>query len=294
MGIASMTGFGAGTGSEGEEEISVELRSVNGKFCEVKARLPRELAALEQGVVRRVKERLGRGNVDVFVRRRSPQGLTAVPRVNAALVQAYADALREAGSAAGLRTEALEIRDLLGLEGVVSLEERPPDLPAVERVLATSLDAALDRLVEVRRREGEALETDLRGRLGTVRSLTGRIGALSSEAVGAWRDRLTARVNDVLAQGPVDPGRIEQEVVLFADRTDVSEELTRLDAHLEEFARLLEREGPVGRQLDFLLQEINREVNTTGSKSQVAELARIVVELKAEIERIREQVQNVE
>jgi len=292
MAIASMTGFGAGTATAGTEEVSVEIRSVNGKYCEVKARLPRELSSLEGDAVRQVKERLARGNVDVFVRRTSTAP-ASTPVVDAALVAAYAEASARAAKTAGIRDD-LGIRDLLVLEGVVRLEERAPDPDAVSQALRAALGAALDALVASRRREGAALEADLRARARTLRELATKAAEAAPAAVEVFRERLHARVREVAGEPGVDPDRVAQEVVLYADRTDVAEELTRLVAHFDELDRVLAGAGAVGRRLDFLLQEVNREVNTIGSKSQSTDMARIVVEMKTELERVREQVQNVE
>jgi uncharacterized protein (TIGR00255 family) len=293
MSTISMTGFGAGIATEGNEEISVEARSVNGKFCEVKVRLPRELASLEADVVKFVKERLSRGNVDVSIRRTSALGLEAEPKVNAVLLAAYAKAFQAAAASASLSPE-LSIRDLIDLDGVVRLEERPPDLAAVAKALNGALATALSALISARQREGVALAADLKSRLQTLRKLAAQAAVGVPASIAQYRERLRNRIKEIANDIEVDPQRLEQEVILFAERTDVAEELTRLGAHFDEFDRLLEKSGPVGRQLDFLIQEINREVNTTGSKSQATELARLVVEMKTEIERIREQVQNVE
>lgn len=293
MGIASMTGFGAGRCVEGTEEISVELKSVNGKFCEVKARLPREFAAFESVIVRAVKERVARGNVDVFVRRSSPEGLVSEPKVDAALVAAYAVKLKQAARDAGI-DDALGIRDLLPLDGIATLTERTPDLEASQRALTVALAQGLDALLEVREREGAALHADLTMRVVLMRGLVSRVAELAPAAAGAFRERLRQRVKDIAPDLALDPARLEQEVIVYADRSDIAEEITRLDAHLAELDRLLEEDEPVGRRLDFLLQEVNREINTTGSKSQSTDVARLVVELKAESERLREQVQNVE
>lgn len=292
MSVSSMTGFGAGTGVDGSEQVSVELRSVNGKFCEVKPRLPRELAALEGEIVRVVKERVARGNVEVFVRRTSP-GAVPAPRVDVAALEALARSLEQAASAIGLDGR-VSLADLVGVPGIVKVEEAPADVESASRAVNAALVEAAGRLQETRRREGAALEADLRARLAAIRTHRGELARLVPQSVEAYRARLEARVAELAKGVEVDPARLAQEVVLFADRTDVAEEMTRLDAHLVEFERLLAQPGPVGRQLDFLMQEINREVNTTGSKSQSAEVARTVVELKAELERIREQVQNVE
>jgi uncharacterized protein (TIGR00255 family) len=293
MPIASMTGFGSGSATDGAEQITIELRSVNAKFCEVKARLPRELAPLESALVKLLKERIARGTIDALVRRTTAGALSAEPQVNTALVNAYTTALRRAARDAGL-AEDLALRDLLPLEGIVRLEERPPDVASAERALTAASDTAVAALVTVRRREGAALEVDLRTRAAGIRNLIGRVSTGAPASVAAYRERLAERVKEILGEVNIDPGRLEQEVVLFADRSDVTEELVRLGTHISEMERLLSRDGPVGRQLDFLIQEMHREANTIGSKSASAEIAQIVVELKAEIERMREQVQNVE
>jgi uncharacterized protein (TIGR00255 family) len=288
-----MTGFGSAASTEGGEQISVELRSVNGKFCEVKPRLPRELASLEADLVRLVKERVGRGNVDAMVRRSATAGSDVVPRIDEGLIAAYVGALKDAAQRAGIRDD-VGLRDLLTLQGVVRLEERPPDLAAAGKALASAVSGAVSGLLSVRQREGAALEADLRARSERMRLLLGQLREAAPAAVATFRERLHTRIRELAPDISVDPARLEQEVVIFADRSDVAEELTRLAAHLDELERLFAQPGPVGRQLDFLLQEINREVNTTGSKSQSSDLARIVVELKTELERLREQVQNVE
>ncbi len=292
MGMSSMTGFGRGVARDAAEELTVEVKSVNGKFCEVKARMPRELSALEADLVRVVKERLSRGNVDVSVRRTSP-GAAAAPRVNAEALTALTVSLQQAARAANL-DEAVRPVDLLAVPGIVTIEELAPDVAAASRALQTALAAALDQHVAARQREGAALAQDLSSRLGTMRAHAAEIQRLVPAMVSGFRDRLVARVKELSQGVEVDPARIAQEVVIFADRCDVTEEQVRLAAHFDEFERLLARSGPVGRQLEFLLQEMNREVNTTGSKSASADIARLIVELKTELERLREQVQNVE
>lgn len=293
MGIASMTGFGGGSATVAGEEISVELKSVNGKFCEVKARLPRELASLELDLVKQIKARIARGNIDASVRRTSREALQVVPRINAPLIAAYSTSLRQAAADAGLPSD-LSLRDLLALEGVVSLEERPADLASSAKALTAATESALAALVVVRQREGASLAADLQARAAHIREIVGALARLAPATVAAFRERLRARIQEISGGVALDPGRLEQEVILFAERSDVAEELTRLATHADELDRLLRETVPVGRQLDFLIQEINREANTTGSKSQATELAKLVVELKTEIERMREQVQNVE
>jgi uncharacterized protein (TIGR00255 family) len=292
MSVSSMTGFGSGESTSGGETVAVEVKSVNGKFCEVRARLPRELAVLESDVVRLVKASLARGNVDVSVRR-STSGAGAQPRVNAEAFAALWTSATAAARAAGVDA-GLTPASLLAVPGVVVVEESAPDLEAARTALEGALSIALDRLVETRRREGAALASDLASHAATMRRLVAEVSQLVPASVGHYRDRLHARVQELAPDLALDAARLEHEVVLFADRSDVAEELVRLAAHFEEFDRLLAKDGPVGRPLEFLLQELGREVNTTGSKSQSPEIARRIIELKTELERLREQVQNVE
>jgi uncharacterized protein (TIGR00255 family) len=290
--IRSMTGFGAGRAEREGEEIDVEVRSVNHKFCEVKVRTPRELAALELEAARLVKERLARGGIEVALRRTGGASGFA-PRIDAGLAESYARAFRELQARLGL-PGTLSLADVIGADGVVRLDERTVDLDAAREAMRRALGAALDALVEMRAREGEALARDLAGRLATLERSVASIEALAPQSVEHHRARLAERVQELSRGVPLDPGRLEQEVALLADRTDVTEELTRLRSHVAQVRGLLELAEPAGRKLDFLVQEMHREVNTIGSKSQSAEIAAIVVTAKAEVERMREQVQNVE
>ncbi len=290
--IRSMTGFGAGRGASGGEELDVEVRSVNHKFCEVKVRVPRELAALEIEAVKVVRERLARGGVEVSVRR--PGGAAGLaPRIDVALAESYAHAFRELQARLGLGG-AVRLADVIGADGVVRLEERTADLDAAREALRRALGAALDALVSMRGREGHALAADLAGRLDVLDGLVARVEKQGPQALEHHRARLAERVQELARGVAVDPARLEQEVVLLADRTDVTEEVTRLRSHVGQVRGLLQLAEPAGRKLDFLVQEMHREVNTIGSKSQSAEISSLVVAMKAEIERIREQVQNVE
>ncbi|TMB25101.1 MAG: YicC family protein [Deltaproteobacteria bacterium] len=291
--IRSMTGFGAGRGEAGGETVSVELRAVNAKFCEVKARLPRELIALEAELVKSIKARISRGVIDAFVRRETAPGAASSPRADLVLGAAYAKALRELKDSLGLAGEPT-VQDLAAMEGVISLGEAAPDAEAAASALQRALDAAIEALDGMRRREGEALAQDLAARLDTVEKGAREVSRLAPLQVDAVRERLSARIAELTRGVPLDPSRLAQEVALFADRTDVAEELTRLASHLAQARGLIRSEAPAGRKLEFLVQELNREINTIGSKSQHAAIAAAVVELKAELERIREQVQNVE
>jgi uncharacterized protein (TIGR00255 family) len=289
----SMTGFGSGRATEGGEDISVELKSVNHKFCEVKTRLPRELSTLEPVAVKQIKAKLSRGAVDLSVKRASRSSTGTVPVVDTVLVKEYRRAFKELAHAAGL-TDDVRLRDLLQQPGVLHLEEPAVDLAAAGSALEAAVTQALEALGKMRSQEGAAIEADLLARISEVETRVLRLKNLAPQAVSEHHQRLVERVAELAKGITVDPQRLAQEVALFAERTDVAEELTRLSSHIVQFKTLLSGKEPAGRQLDFLVQEMHREVNTTGSKSQHPEISNHVVALKAELERIREQVQNVE
>ncbi len=291
--LNSMTGFGAGRARVDDEELAVELKSLNHKFCEVKARLPRELASLEAVLVKQVRDRLSRGSVEVFVRRHSASASATVPILDTALARAYVKAFAELAAATGVPPE-VSVKDLAAQPGVLRLEERGVDVERAAKALTGAVDTALAALIEMRRVEGVAMEADLSTRLKLVEKLTSEVAALAPRAVDEYRARLSDRISELSRGATVDPQRLAQEVAIFAERTDTAEEMTRLTSHLRQFRELIASKEPAGRKMDFLVQEMHREVNTTGSKSQHPEISTRVVAMKAELERIREQVQNVE
>lgn len=295
--VRSMTGYGAAEPSADGGRWWVEVRSTNHRFLEVVVRLPRELGALEDRVRAAVAERVRRGRVEVLVREDS--GLR--PReavVDTELARRYADALERLRRELGL-AEPVTLGALLALPEVVRLEEVRPDPEATWEALQPVLQRALERLVDMRTKEGGRLAADLRERLGRLEGWVERVAQRAEELPRAYAQRLRQRVAELLrsleVDQPPDEARLALEVAAFADRCDVREELVRLRSHLEEARALLEGpDGPVGRKLEFLLQEMQREVNTVGSKAADLEVTRAVVEMKSELEAIREQVQNVE
>ena len=291
--ILSMTGFGAGRARAGEEEIAAELRSVNHKYCEVKARLPPELLPLESEVVRQVKEGVRRGALDLTLKRSGTARSLYVPKIDVPLARELVKELQTVGQELGLTLD-LGVAQLTQIEGIVSFEARGIDLDSARVAVREAIGQALGTLKAMREREGQALANDLSKRLELLKSLAAKVRALSPSSVQTYKARLEERVAELSRGIPVEPQRLAQEVALFADRVDVAEELTRLDAHFGAFSRLVAAEEPAGRRMDFLVQEMHREVNTVGSKSQSGEIAEMVVAMKAEIERVREQVQNVE
>lgn len=291
--LKSMTGFGAGRAQVGDEEFSVELRSLNHKFCEVKARLPRELAALESAVVKQVKDRLARGSVEVFIKRQTATAAGTVPVVDVGLAREYARAFRQVAEALGMLAE-VSWTQVANQPGVVRLEERGMDVESATKAVQAALEQALGALEQMRQVEGEAIRADLEARLGLIERWSREVAELAPRSVDEYRQRLAERVAELARGISVDEQRLAQEVAVFAERTDIAEEMTRLASHLEQFRQLMAGSEPSGRRMDFLVQEMHREVNTTGSKSQHAEISARVVSMKAEVERIREQVQNVE
>jgi uncharacterized protein (TIGR00255 family) len=291
--LKSMTGFGAGRVRVGDEEVSVELRSLNHKFIEVKARIPRELAALETGVVKQVKDRLARGSVEVLIKRQTATASGTVPTIDVGLAREYARAFRELATALDVAPE-VTWHQVATQPGVVRLEEKGVNVEAAGQAVQAALEQALTALEQMRRTEGEAIHADLDARLKLIEGWSREVAELSPRAVQEYQQRLTERVAELARGVAVDPQRLAQEVVLFAERTDIAEEVTRLASHLEQFRTLMTSSEPAGRRMDFLVQEMHREVNTTGSKSQHADISARVVSMKAEVERIREQVQNVE
>lgn len=291
--LKSMTGFGSGKASVGGEELSVEARSVNHKFCEVKVRLPRELSALETQVAKFAKERLSRGAIEIFARRGLAPSTQGAPTVDFELAREYRSALAQLADSLGFPDD-VSVRDIASQPGVIRVEERGTDLETAGKALMLATEEALNGVVRMRTLEGEAIAADLGTRLALLEATAEELAKLAPGVVEEYRRRLTDRISELLKDTVVDPQRIAEEVVFFAERTDVAEEITRLRSHLKQFRELLDGREPAGRRMDFLVQELHREVNTTGSKSQSVEISKRIVAMKAELERVREQVQNVE
>jgi uncharacterized protein (TIGR00255 family) len=291
--MRSMTGYGRGETDHGGVKFSVELNSVNRKQSDLVINLPRDLAELEPRIRQTINEKLSRGRTNVLVS--SEQGANGNRKLalDTALARSYHDAMR------ALQTELaapgeITIGTILQAPGVMRFTDEGVDAlqawPAIEQALA----AALSDLIAMREREGKHLSDDLLGRLETMRTAIAEIDALFPEVVKKYRAALLERINKAGLDLTIDDERLLKEVAIFADRSDVSEELTRLESHLAQFADHLRKDEPVGRTLEFITQEIFRELNTLGSKSNDASISRHVVVCKAELEKIREQIQNVE
>ncbi len=294
--IRSMTGFGRvefdveGTG------FAAEVRTVNHRHLDVSARLPRMASAFELPARKAVQSRFGRGKVDVSVQLAPGQAIATEVEIDEAVAQRYVAFAEELAERRGTSAE-LPVAALLGLPGVARSVEHALSPEALEAALLAAVVEASEQAARMRAREGEALDAELRQRLETVSRIVAEIEPRAGEVVAAARERLRKRAEQLRDEtGVLDEARLHQEVVLAADRLDVTEEIVRLRSHVSQFLEVLGGDDaePVGRRLDFLLQEMGREANTIGSKASDAALAHRVVDLKTELERIREQVQNVE
>jgi uncharacterized protein (TIGR00255 family) len=295
--IRSMTGFGKAVFGVDGASFDIEMRSVNHRHLDVRARLPRALSSVEAGVKPLVQQRLERGKVDITVSPSSGRESTAAVEIDGDVVAGLVLAARRIAEEHGLEG-GVRVGELLALPGVVRLTERAPDPTDLSEAFDEGFKRALEALDEMRAVEGEALEREIRERLGSVGASLKAVEARAGQVVDAVRTKLRKRTEKLqLETGLIDEARLHQEIVIAADRLDITEEVVRLASHIEQFEQVLAAAGTgvaVGRRLDFLLQEMGRETNTIGSKASDSEIAHLVVELKTELERIREQVQNVE
>ncbi|HHT71699.1 MAG TPA: YicC family protein [Firmicutes bacterium] len=287
-----MTGFGHGLAQAGARTFTVEIRTLNHRFGEYVLHLPRELGQWEERIRRRLSTELARGRVEVWVNVRGESWPKEV-RVDSELAQAYLKAARWLGQEFSLDLDVTPAV-LLGLPEVISLEDREVDLEALWPACREALDTALADVLAMRRREGVALKEDLLGRVTVIRQLSCAIQSKAAAVPDHYQNKLRERLATIGTEGMVDEVRLAQEVLLMAERADINEEIVRLLSHLGQLEAALELEESVGRRLEFLLQEANREVNTIGAKSQDVDISALVVQCKAELEKMREQAQNVE
>lgn len=289
----SMTGFGKGVAARDGREISVELKSVNHRYLDVGMRLPRHLAFLEDAIRAALAKRLSRGHVDVFVNYRNARSDARTVEIDAPLLRAYVAASRAANETLGLLDD-LSLSAALRLPDVTNVREADEDADAVLTLLGEALESAIDALLVMRAQEGSRMRDYLSACADTVESLSRSIAERAPQVAAEYKAKLDERIAALLGGVEVDRTRLATEVALFADRASIDEEIARLKSHLVQMRALLVAEEPAGRKLDFVVQEMNREFNTIGSKANDAELTNLVLSGKAEIEKIREQVQNIE
>jgi uncharacterized protein (TIGR00255 family) len=288
-----MTGYGRAVETIDSREITVELRSVNNRYLDCSVKLPRLYGYAEDGVKSRIKQTITRGKVDVFVTVNTVAGEDEKISLNRPVLEGYLAALRSIASDYGVRDD-ISVTSLARLPDVFAVEKEEDDEQKITADILSVADEAIARFDAMRRTEGAALEADLRGRAQTILGLVEKVEQRSPVTLAEYRARLTQKMEEVLGSTDIDESRILQEAALYADKIAVDEETVRLRSHLSQLETMLNGGGAIGRKLDFLLQELNREANTIGSKGNDLEQARTVVEIKAELEKIREQTQNIE
>ena len=291
--VKSMTGYGRAVETVNGREFTVEIRSVNNRYLDCTVKLPRALSFAEDTVKQAVKNTISRGKVDVYITQRSEGAADVKVTLNTAMAAGYVEAMRQMAREFAIR-EDISVSLLSRMPDVFTVEKPEVDEEQLLTDLLQVVNAALTNYDAMRTREGEALKNDLSSRGNTIRSLVSQVEQGNGQTVIDYRTRLYNKLQEVLANTAIDESRILTEAAIFADKVAVDEETVRLRSHLEQMDSMLAAGGAIGRKLDFLLQEMNREANTIGSKCTDVRLARIVVDIKAELEKIREQTQNIE
>ena len=291
--MKSMTGYGRARAATDGREIMVELRAVNHRYLDVNVKCPRGYGFLEEALKKATGACISRGKVDIFVAVTDMGAQETAIVLNKELAQGYLKALTELRDTLHLHDD-ISVMSIARMPDVLVSERLEVDAEALTAAVLDVFAQAVDEFDVMRGREGEKMAADVAGRMQTILGLVEEVEKRSPERVTAYRERLEKRMNEILADTTVDPQRILTEAAIFADKTAVDEETVRLRSHLDQLALMLADEKPVGRKLDFLVQEMNREANTIGSKANDTVLANLVISLKAEIEKIREQIQNIE
>ena len=291
--IKSMTGYGRAVQNLHGREFTVEVKSVNNRYLDCGVRLPRAYSFCEDEVKQKVKNYISRGKVDIYVSVSVPEESDQEVVLNRPVLEAYLNALRSVAEDYGV-IDDISVMKLASLPDVFALKSREQDEEEMKTDLLSVTAQALDRFNEMRTREGAALQADLEKRSATILALTEKVEARSPVTLAEYRARLENKIREVLENTAIDEARILTEAAIYADKIAVDEETVRLKSHLDQLGQMLRDGGAIGRKLDFLLQYLNREANTIGSKGNDLEQARTVVEIKAELEKIREQAQNIE
>ena len=291
--VKSMTGYGRAVETVNGREFTVEIRSVNNRYLDCTVKLPRSFSFAEEAVKAAVKAAVSRGKVDVYISVRSETEADVQVTLNRPVLEGYLAAMRQMVADYGV-TDDISVTALSRMSDVFVVEKPQADEDQLKADLLSVVDKALSAYDAMRCTEGLALEHDLRSRAATILELVAQVEELNPKTVSDYRKRLEEKMREVLENKSIDESRILTEAAIFADKVAVDEETVRLRSHLEQMDAMLSGNGGVGRKLDFLLQEMNREANTTGSKCSDVKVARIVVDIKAELEKIREQTQNIE
>lgn len=291
--IKSMTGFGAGDAETADFKVHIEVKAVNQRFLETNYHMPYSMNMFENQLTKKIKEYASRGKLDINIRFQDLRDKAVTVKVDKGLVAAYGQALQEISSQLEL-SAPVTAAQIASYPDVLKLNEENADLEAAQPVLMQAMEQALESFVAMREAEGQNIQRDLLARIGTLENFVGELEKLAPEIVAAYRQRLGNLLREYLAKEDIEESRIIQEVALFTDKVNYTEETVRLRSHFDQFRQIITAGEPVGRKLDFLIQEMNREINTVASKANSAGAAQFVVDVKSEIEKIREQIQNIE
>lgn len=291
--IKSMTGFGAGDAETADFKVHIEVKAVNQRFLETNYHMPYSMNMFENQLTKKIKEYASRGKLYINIRFQDLRDKAVTVKVDKGLVAAYGQALQEISSQLEL-SAPVTAAQIASYPDVLKLNEENADLEAAQPVLMQAMEQALESFVAMREAEGQNIQRDLLARIGTLENFVGELEKLAPEIVAAYRQRLENLLREYLAKEDIEESRIIQEVALFTDKVNYTEETVRLRSHFDQFRQIITAGEPVGRKLDFLIQEMNREINTVASKANSAGAAQFVVDVKSEIEKIREQIQNIE
>ena len=290
--IKSMTGFGRGNYEIDGRKYTVEIKSVNHKYSDITVKLPRVLSFLEDSVRKQIASNISRGKVDVFITFEDFSEKVTNIRFNKSLAKEYVKQLKELAEETGL-DYSINVLDISKFPDILKLEDSENE-ELVSNELKIAVQSAIYSFIEMRAQEGNKLVEDMKNRIKGIEKIVEEISNFSSTLVPEYIEKLDARIKEYLKTDVVDEARLAQEIVIYSDKCSIEEELTRLRSHISQFNNLLKGSSPIGKKLDFLVQEMNREVNTIGSKANSLEITNRVIEIKTEIENIREEVQNIE
>lgn len=290
--IKSMTGFGRGKYENEGRSYTVEIKSVNHKYSDINVRLPRFLNSVEDKIRKTISNSISRGKIDVFVTFENYSSKGTTIRVNRELAKEYIKELKELANEADLKFD-LNVIDVSKFPEILKIED-DQDEELIENELMIAVNDALDKFVSMRELEGEKLIQDIEKRIYSIQDKVNEITKYSGTLVEEYMKKLQARVKELMDTQVIDENRLIQEIVIFSDKSSIEEKLTRLKSHISQFLELIKQSSPIGKKIDFLIQEINRETNTIGSKANSLEITNLVIEVKTEVENIREQIQNIE
>lgn len=290
--IKSMTGFGRGKYENEGRNYTVDIKSVNHKYTDISVRLPRFLNSEEDKVRKRISSSISRGKVDVLISFENYSSKGTNIRINKELAKEYIKELKSLAEETELQFN-VDVIDISKFPEILKIEDTQ-DEELIGKELMIAVDDALEKFISMREIEGKRLIQDIEQRIYLIQNKVNEITTFSNTLVSEYMEKLKVRVNELLEPSMVDENRLMQEIVIFSDKSSIEEELTRLKSHMEQFLELIKQSSPIGKKIDFLIQEINREVNTIGSKANCLEITNRVIEIKTEVENIREQIQNIE